>query len=150
MNDLVRVPFDQYQRYRLVADVLGELRGAGGLSVLDVGGGSGLLQRFVPDDRVVAVDLEPQPGVGVQVRGDGCRLPFRDGAFDVVCAFDTLEHVAPEQRASFVRECRRAASRWVVLAGPCDSAPVRRARCGCSPAARRAGEAPGARRPRCR
>ncbi|HKX46862.1 MAG TPA: class I SAM-dependent methyltransferase, partial [Planctomycetota bacterium] len=103
MSEPLRLPFDQYQRYRLVSDVVERLRGGRArLRVLDVGGRTGLLRGFLPEDEVVLVDLEPsdvRPGL---VLGTGSRLPFRSGAFDVVCAFDTLEHVPPEQRAAFV------------------------------------------------
>jgi len=50
VSDVRELPFDQYQRYRLVADLFGD-RGDGGrpLHVLDVGGGTGLLRRFLPE-----------------------------------------------------------------------------------------------------
>jgi septal ring factor EnvC (AmiA/AmiB activator) len=119
MNDAVlALPFDQYQRYRLVSDLLRELRGAGPqLHVLDVGGRTAVLREFLEDARIDLVDMEPSNSPGL-VLGDGARLPFKDGAFDVVCAFDTLEHVPAPLRAAFVAECRRVARRWVILAGP--------------------------------
>jgi len=119
MNDAVlALPFDQYQRYRLVSDLLRELRGAGPrLHVLDVGGRTAVLRDFLDDARIDLVDMEPSSSAGL-VLGDGARLPFKDGAFDVVCAFDTLEHVPSELRTAFVAECRRVARRWVILAGP--------------------------------
>ncbi len=119
MNDAVlALPFDQYQRYRLVADLLRELRGHGErLHVLDVGGRTAVLRDFLEDARIDLVDMEPSDSAGL-VLGDGARLPFKDGSFDAVCAFDTLEHVPPASRAAFVAECRRVARRWVVLAGP--------------------------------
>lgn len=119
MNDAVlALPFDQYQRYRLVSDLLRELRGAGPqLHVLDVGGRTAVLREFLDDARIDLVDMEPSSSPGL-VLGDGARLPFKDAAFDVVCAFDTLEHVPAPLRAAFVAECRRVARRWVILAGP--------------------------------
>ena len=119
MNDAVlALPFDQYQRYRLVSDLLRQLRGAGPqLHVLDVGGRTAVLRDFLEDARIDLVDMEPSSSRGL-VLGDGARLPFKDGAFDVVCAFDTLEHVPPPLRSAFVAECRRVARRWVILAGP--------------------------------
>ncbi|MBZ5559460.1 MAG: methyltransferase domain-containing protein [Acidobacteriia bacterium] len=39
------------------------------------------------------------------VRSDACRLPFADGAWDVVTSFETIEHL--RDRAGFVREIRR-------------------------------------------
>lgn len=128
MKDAVlALPFDQYQRYRLVADLLEELRGGGPpLRVLDVGGRTAVLRDFLEGARIEIVDLEPSDSAGL-VLGDGAKLPFVDGAVDVVCAFDTLEHVPPALREAFVAECRRVARRWVVLAGPYESPRVARA-----------------------
>ena len=122
-NDLLRLPFDQYQRYRMVADVLSRLRGGEPLRVLDVGGRTELLRRFV-DDRVTIVDMEASDVTENMVLGDGSRLPFADDAFDVVCAFDTLEHVPPAAREAFVKESARVAKRWSILAGPYDQPNV--------------------------
>ncbi len=117
-DDLEDLPFDQYQRYRLVADILDRLvTGPGARAVLDVGGRTGLLRRFLPACRVGLVDLEPSEEAGL-ILGDGAALPFRDRSFDAVCAFDTLEHVPPYRRDTFVAECARVARRYVVLAGP--------------------------------
>lgn len=125
MTDVLALPFDQYQRYRLVADIVERLREDGrALSILDVGGRTGLLGRFLERDRLTLVDTEPDVGRERLVLGDGCRLPFADGAFDLVCAFDTLEHVPPGAREAFVSESRRVARRWVVLAGPYDAPRV--------------------------
>ncbi|MBM3977950.1 MAG: methyltransferase domain-containing protein, partial [Planctomycetes bacterium] len=123
-----RLPFDQYQRYRLVADIVGRLRPRRArLSILDVGGRTGLLRLFLPRARVTAVDLEPCAGTPRLVLGSGAELPFADRSFDLVCAFDTLEHVPPRHRSRFVRECARVSRAWVVLAGPYASARVRSA-----------------------
>jgi hypothetical protein len=132
-SDSLELPFDVYQRYRLVTDVLGRLRAeearrsgdpARRLAVLDVGGRTAVLREFDRLDDVALVDVEPLAGVANLVLGDGARLPFRDRAFDVVCAFDTLEHVPPPMRDAFVDECARVARSYVVLAGPYDAPEV--------------------------
>lgn len=116
------MPFDQYQRYRLVADVLRRAFARGGSrgarpTVLDVGGRTGLLRRFLPEHDIALVDVEPSDLPGL-VLGSGSSLPFRDGAFDAVTACDTLEHVPPEHREAFARECARIGRSVVVIAGP--------------------------------
>lgn len=112
------MPFDQYQRYRLVSDLLDAVRPRGkSLRVLDVGGRTALLRGFLPKDTITLVDVEASDQRGL-VLGDGARLPFRDASFDVVAAFDTLEHVPPKLRADFVRECARVSRGHVFLAGP--------------------------------
>lgn len=118
IRDPLELPFDQYQRYRIVADLLESLREKGKpLSILDVGGRTANLRAFLPQDHVYLVDVEPSEETGL-VLGDGGRLPYRDKCVDVVAAFDTLEHVPPQYRAAFVAECARVARKWVVLAGP--------------------------------
>jgi len=122
--DVESLPFDQYQRYRLVADLVGEVRGdRASLHILDVGGRTALLREFLPQDRVDLVDMEPSESRGL-ILGDGSRLPFQSGSFDVVAAFDTLEHVPPAHREAFVAECARVSKGYVFLAGPYQAARV--------------------------
>lgn len=128
LEDVRRMPFDQYQRYRLVSDVLEHLRqGDENLNVLDVGGRTALLRGFLKRDTISLVDLEYAGIKERMVLGSGAQLPFKDDAFDVVCAFDTLEHVPVPLRAAFVAECARVAKRYVVLAGPYHTEEVARA-----------------------
>ncbi len=118
IRDPLELPFDQYQRYRIVVDLLGLVRdGSKPLVILDVGGRTANLRAFLPKDRVHIVDVDPSDEPGL-VLGDGSKLPYQDRSFDVVAAFDTLEHVPPASRSAFVRECARVARKWVVLAGP--------------------------------
>jgi len=118
VSDVLELPFDQYQRYRLAADLLRQVRPDGtSWRILDVGGRTALLRRFLPEDTIALVDLEPSGERGL-VLGDGSKLPFADRSFDVVTAFDTLEHVPPALRDAFVAECRRVARSYVALVGP--------------------------------
>ena len=130
MNPL-RLPFDQYQRYRIVADIVERLRplaAADGKGrkprILGGGGRTALLREFLPKDDVLLVDMDPSEAVGL-VLGDGGALPFRSETFDAVCAFDTLEHVQPDAREAFIEECWRVTSKWVLIAGPYDAPRVR-------------------------
>jgi hypothetical protein len=118
----IDVPFDQYQRYRVTAD----LAGAAGLKkILDVGGHHsdfwGRPQRpiadFVPQAFSVTLDVGPNPLRGY-VRGRGDALPFRAGSFDLVCSVDVLEHVPPSARTQLADELQRVSSRAIILAAP--------------------------------
>lgn len=124
MTEVAALPFDQYQRYRLVADLIDRLRAERPvLNILDVGGRTALLRSFLPEDTVHLVDVEASSEAGL-ILGDGAKLPFRDGAFDVVCAFDTLEHVPPALRDGFITECARVSGGHVLIAGPYKSPEV--------------------------
>ena len=126
-SEQLNLPFDQYQRYRIIADVLGRLRtGSEPLRILDVGGGQAIILKFLPEDKVTVLDQsEPREEVPDFVKGDATALPFEDGSFDYVVSVDTYEHIPPEARETYLSELRRTARRGVLLAAPFDSAAVR-------------------------
>lgn len=85
--------------------------------VLDVGCGEGLGAAFLAGRaaHVVAVDIHPEvieharrryrlPNLEFRT-GDAMRPPFHDSTFDIVCAFEIIEHV--EDDRAFLREIRR-------------------------------------------
>ncbi|HKP54372.1 MAG TPA: class I SAM-dependent methyltransferase [Chloroflexia bacterium] len=89
-----------------------------GKRVLDVacgvGYGSAHLANFA--NEVVGVDLDEEaiayarrryggPPNLLFVRGDAMKLKFVDASFDVVCSFETIEHIADVE--AYLREVRR-------------------------------------------
>jgi SAM-dependent methyltransferase len=79
-------------------------------SVLDVGGLPGNWTYVAPTPRVTLLNL-----TSGDVRADGCRLPFRDGAFDVVFSNSVIEHVGPPDRqAAFAAELDRVGRGYFV------------------------------------
>lgn len=83
-------------RSRLLESVFASAIPKGAL-VLDVGSADGPSVGWMRDISLrVPVDIDPR---GLQPGGictDALRLPFADGAFDVVAAFDVIEHFADE------------------------------------------------------
>lgn len=74
--------------------------------ILDIGCGTGrvleMLQEFGRpygvDGSALALNLCRQRGLGDLILADATRsLPFDAGSFDLVCAFDLLEHIPDEQ-----------------------------------------------------
>lgn len=127
---LLRLPFDQYGRYRMVqqavetaAQALGKQR----LTLLDVGGyyqeadGTPRLpsQQFLGNHDLTVLDL-PACDLPGYVQGDGTNMQFGDGSFDLVVCCDTLEHIPPKLRDTFVKELVRVARFGVVLICPID------------------------------
>ena len=118
-KDLFELPFDQFQRYKTVHDFVDFVRPDTGrpLRVLDVGGYPGLILDFLPDDDVTVVDVLAGD-IPNYVQASGAKLPFDDGAFDLVCSCDTLEHVAETERPSFIAELSRVSNDFILLTAP--------------------------------
>ena len=124
---LLRRPFDHFARYQLAAQVVLATAGPTA-SVLDLGGGPGSLQAFLPRADVTSTDIA-HPGEWHEqaprlVLADGARLPFGDDTFDVVVSLDTLEHVVPASREAFLAETARVARRWALVVCPYDTPGV--------------------------
>lgn len=127
-DSLESLPFDQFQRYRVVQAAVRHLRAgrAGPLEVLDLGGHAYSLdgtrsilpiRLCLPEDDTYVVDVQACDAPKY-VRGSGTGLPFAAGSFDVVVSCDTLEHVPPGERGSFVEELLRVSRDYVILIAP--------------------------------
>ena len=97
-------------------------------SVLEVGCGYGkqlrAVRRELPDVRLVGLDFSPSQlalgraylgglgGIGL-VLGSGARLPFPDGAFDLVFTSAVILHNPPPAAEAIRRELLRVARRFV-------------------------------------
>lgn len=93
----------EYWWYRARADLLQTALGGyvgDPARVLDVGSADGPSVGWLRGaGRHTALDIDPR-GLGPGgVCGSALRLPFRSGCFDVVAAFDVLEHCEPESVA---------------------------------------------------
>jgi hypothetical protein len=135
--DRLALPFDQYQRYTIAAEISDQLRehlGLPHLCVLDAGGyyhtrlGQDILPlvHFLPGDQVFALDLVAA-ALPNYAQGSGLSLPFGNKAFDLVVSCDTLEHIAPAHRLTFVDELLRVARHLLLLIAPFDSEATRAA-----------------------
>ena len=101
-------------RSRLLEEALGDFVPAGG-RVLDVGSADGPSAAWFRDraQTPVALDIDPRGLTGDDVCGSATALPFRDGSFDAVAAFDVVEHCDPE--SAVLRELHRVLRRGGVL-----------------------------------
>ena len=86
--------------------------------VLDVGGTAMNWEYLSVPPRLVILNEERERPDADDVRwvaGDGCSLPFCDGAFDIVFRNSVVEHVGgPERQRQFAREIARVGKAYWV------------------------------------
>ena len=74
-------------------------------NILDIGSGSGYLEKFLADHditaKIVCVDIEKMAGI----IADGGKLPFKDNAFDAVISIDAMHLVKGKDFARVLKKC---------------------------------------------
>jgi SAM-dependent methyltransferase len=98
---------------RVMQRLLGPRLAAGNLEILDIGCGAGAnaleLSAYghvtASDRSLDALAFVRSRGVAEVVAAEAPRLPFREAAFDLVTAYDVIEHVSDDQL--FVGELAR-------------------------------------------
>lgn len=120
MSKIKGVSFDQYQRYWNAASIIRLFRTFQPLKILEVGANSHKnLSIFLPDEKILFLDKTiPDNADPDFVAGDATQLQFLNNDFDFVIALDVYEHIAEDQRRSFLSEAMRVASRGVLISAP--------------------------------
>jgi SAM-dependent methyltransferase len=96
-------------------------------SILDVGTGTSDLLESVPDVRTrIGLDFKIEHLLflreGSRVRrivGDAQRLPFRNGAVDLITSAHFFHHFSPEENAAILAESLRVTRRGVAVNDTC-------------------------------
>lgn len=87
-------------------------------NVLEIGPGPGIFKAagLVFDLMVETLDIDPdlKPDYIASV----FEMPFNDGAYDVVCAFQMLEHLPFDESMRAFKEMTRVANSYVVISLP--------------------------------
>ncbi len=114
-------PFDQYQSYRMVAEVINRLReDHRPLRILDASEGEHILPDFLPEDQIAVLD-------GWTADEDAAAPLYEDQAFDYTVSVDAYARIEPGAREEFLSELRRVSQKGVLLLAPFDSDVVRAA-----------------------
>lgn len=87
-------------------------------SVLEIGPGPGVFKRTAAlfDIKVETLDLDPE--LEPDHVGSVTAMPFKDKAYDVVCAFQMLEHLPYEVSLQAFTEMVRVSERYIVISLP--------------------------------
>jgi len=91
--------------------------------VLEVGPGPGLFKMVAATFGISVETLDFDPDLKPDHVGSATALPFSDGSYDVVCAFQMLEHLPYEAALQAFGEMARVSRRHVIISLP-DARPV--------------------------
>lgn len=88
-------------------------------SVLEVGVGDRVFGSFIKNNTAVSyTSVDIDENLHPDVVGSVLKLPFADASYDVVCAFEVLEHLPFEQFDQALGELCRVARTHVVISVP--------------------------------
>jgi len=94
-------------------------------SILEVGKGIGLFNSIIDsyDYDVTTLDIDDtyQP----DLVGNILDMPVPENSYDLVCAFEVLQHVPSKKMGKALKEIVRVASRYVYISLPCRTSSVK-------------------------
>lgn len=88
-------------------------------SILLIGVGDNVVPNLLRQSglyNVTTVDIDP--ALNPDIVSDIKKMPFENGSFDVVCAFEVLEHMPMEETNKALEEMARVAKDKVVISVP--------------------------------
>ena len=87
-------------------------------SVLEIGVGSGFVSNYLRSHGVTLTTIDIESDLGADTVGDARDLPFEDQSFDIVTAYEVLEHMPFADALIALREMRRVAKGYVIISVP--------------------------------
>ncbi|MDO8726222.1 MAG: sulfatase-like hydrolase/transferase [Candidatus Methanoperedens sp.] len=122
------IPFDQYQRYKIIADIINKFRNNEKIfKILDVGAGfEKTLKKFLPDDDIYFFDKDYPPELKTRpkfITGDITKVDLSD-RYDFVISIDAYEHIHPISREGFVNKLIHLSKIATIVAAPFDTPGV--------------------------
>jgi hypothetical protein len=106
------------QRWMSIWHQLNEVISRNPISVLEIGPGKGVFKSAAKSMGVDVKTLDIDPDLNPDYLGSVFDLPFSDGEFQIVCAFQMLEHLPFEKSILAFREMARVAGKSVIISLP--------------------------------
>ena len=113
--------FEQYMtmmRWTSVWHQVNEISRLKPKNVLEIGPGPGVFKKVAGAFGISVETLDLDPELSPDHVGSATALPFEDNTYDVVCAFQMLEHLEFEKSLIAFREMARVAERNIVISLP--------------------------------
>lgn len=106
------------QRWSSIWHQLDEIQRLKPESVLELGPGPGIFKAIAAQFGIAVETLDIDPELKPDHVASATAMPFKNGAYDVVCAFQMLEHLPYECSLEAFREMVRVSRKNVVISLP--------------------------------
>jgi len=106
------------ERWSSMWHQLDEIQKLNPVNVLEIGPGPGLFKVVAATFGIAVETLDFDPEVKPDHVGSATAIPFADASYDVVCAFQMLEHLPYEVSLQAFDEMVRVSRRHVVISLP--------------------------------
>jgi hypothetical protein len=114
--------FDQYSRYKRLAEIIKKVSKDETIEILDIGSGLPcLLEKFIPEYKITFLDPQLEDGSTSgqnKVSGDLWSKNFLGRKFDLVVTCDTYEHIPPNERREFLLRLMDLARTGILMGCP--------------------------------
>ncbi|MBT8448412.1 MAG: class I SAM-dependent methyltransferase [Gammaproteobacteria bacterium] len=105
-------------RWNSIWHQLAEIHKLNAKRVLEIGPGPGVFKLIAELSGLKVETLDLDPDLSPDHLGSATSLPFQDGAFDVVCAFQMLEHLPYEKALVAFSEMARVSAGPILISLP--------------------------------
>ncbi len=116
--------YDTKRRFASYWHQIDEIRACKPGSVLEIGIGNGFLSQYLKQHGVSVQTLDIDPRLKPDAVGSATAIPFPDNSFDVVAAFEILEHLPYKDALVALREMHRASRHFVIFSVPDDARTI--------------------------
>lgn len=110
--------YDQKGRFASYWHQIDEILSLQPANVLEIGGGHGLVASYLRRSGLAVISMDIAFDLSPDVVGSLPFLPFARGAFDLIAAFQVLEHLPYAEGLRALADIRRVARRYVILSVP--------------------------------
>lgn len=104
--------------YFQIKTILDLVKGNSDYTVLEIGMGNKLVSNFLRGAHVELKTCDFDANLKPDFLADVRSLPLKDRTFDIVAAFEVLEHIPFDDVYKALKEMRRVARRYIVLSLP--------------------------------